>query len=222
MPPLVHPSQGTMHRPSRGGGHRMLCTPPPRCRALPTRCRASDVVHSPDIGCRALPGPMPGIGCRALSRHRVRWRTSGAVHSRRCRPLPGRWRPSGARGAHRRCGGAHRGAVGARTAGAVVRSVRAPPSGGAHRGAPCARVGALRGARRGLGWGAVPSPGEDGRSRGPLSHTPLTSVPSKSQMRTMEAPLCGRSHQMGSRAGSAGARRTPAGRVVRSVRAPTT
>lgn len=96
----------------------------------------------------STPDPMSSIGCRALCRHRVRWRASDAVHSDDAE--------------HSRPGGAHRGALGAhhpvrwcapsprgaRTSGTRVRMVRAPPHrrcahvplGGTDHGARCAGV----------------------------------------------------------------------------------
>lgn len=161
--------------------------------------------------------------------HRMRCivRASDAVAAIGCAPLrtmastPGPVvRPSRTSGAVVRTagsGGAHRGAVGART-GPCGRADRCAHHGlgGARHGA----CGAFRTARGVLRRGS-------GSSEVPLSHTPLTSVPSKSHMHVMHVPSVwqitrtGREGGFGGRASvgrSSNAHRL--GQAVRWVRAP--
>lgn len=189
-------------------------------------------VHS--IGCCALPiamsctpeamqgtpTAMSRIGCGASSGHRMRWRTSGALHSARWSPLPGRWC---ARRAPRVRWCAPPG-VAVRI---VVRSVRAPT-----------RAGGPTGARTTAWWCAswrarrVPGGARAAATRGRIERSPYITHPL--DFRPLEIPYaryadpeCAADHTNRREGGSggpasvgqpSGAHRL--GQTVRWVRAP--
>lgn len=174
-----------MHRPGPGDEHRMPCTPPPRCRTLPGRCRTSSEVH--------------------CTGHRVRWRPPSGVHSARCRPLPSRWCAS-------RCAWcAPLSMRWCAPVGAAVRTADAAAGWCAHHPAP----GAYRGARRARSGARCRRQGEPDRAEFPYHAAPCPPSDPSPECALWGPRTCGRSHEMGSMVGSAGARRIP-GRAVRT------
>lgn len=186
-----------MRRPGPGDEHRMLCTPPPRCRALPGRCRASSGVHSVRASGAVAPtewGPL-----RTMSS------TLGPVVRIAVRTVRG-----GGAVVRTRCG------VVVRIGRAAAGMVRAPS--GAWR--------ASRRAARSE-WRAMPPPRGAVSSRVPISHSPLSAVRPESRMCDMGPACVGQVTRNGFECGSGGRAPRPRpggahllGQAVRWGRAP--
>ncbi len=163
-----------MHRPGPDDEHRMLCTPPPRCRALPGRCRASSGVHSVRASGAVAPtewGPL-----RTMSS------TLGPVVRTAVRTVRG-----GGAVVRTRCG------VVVRIGCAAAGMVRAPS--GAWR--------VSRRAARSE-WRAMPPPRGAVSSRVPISHSPLSAVRPESRMCDMGPARVGQVTRNGFECGSGG------------------